>query len=130
MLLQDLLDEFDKVAMRRTSEFKGLQSGGKLSFSDEKCMLAFQKRLEAHEKSSKNEDLTLSQMLHHFNARLSKPQRLVSLTYEEEERRALRSWNRFDWQLNVACFRPLEELANLVRDPQGVRAHVRDLVIL
>ena len=51
-------------------------------------------------KSLKNEDLTLSQMLHNFNARLSKPQRLVSLTYEEEERRALRSWNRFAFAKN------------------------------
>ena len=28
------------------------------------------------------------------------PQRLVSLTYEEEERRALRSWNRFAFAKN------------------------------
>ena len=48
------------------------------------------------------------------------PQRLVSLTYEEEERRALRSWHRFDWKLNLACFRPLEELADSVKDPQAL----------
>ena len=114
------MGEFGKVSERRKSEFKGLQSGGKLSFRDEKCMLAIEKRLEAHEKSSKNCELTLSQMLNHFNARLFKPQRLVSLTYEEEERRALRSWHRFDWKLNVACFRPLEELADSVKDPQAL----------
>ena len=90
--------EFIKVAERMKSEFKGLQSGGKLSFRDEKCMLAIEKRLASHGKSSRNCDLALSQMLNHFNARLFKPQRLVSLTYEEEERRALRSWHRFDWK--------------------------------
>ena len=76
----------------------------------EKCMLAIEKRLQSHEKSEKNCEYTLTQMLNHFNARLFKPQRLVSLTYEEEERRALRSWMRFDWILHVACFRPVEDL--------------------
>ena len=112
--------EFVKVCGRRKSEFKGLQSGGKLSLREEKCMLAIERRLESHEKSQRNIDFTLRQMLYHFNARLFKPQRLVSLTYEEEERRALRSWHRFDWKLNVACFRPLEELADVVKDPQAL----------
>ena len=129
MFLQDLLNEFERVAEIKKSELYGLQSGGRLTDRSEKLLRAIEKRLAGHRKNSKNEDMTVNQMLHHFNARLCKPQRLVSLTYEEEERRALRSWNRFDWKLNVACFRPLEELANLVRDPQGFRENVRDLVI-
>ena len=76
----------------------------------------------------KNYEYTLRQLLLHLNATLFKPQRLVSLTYEEEERRALRSWYRFDWKLNLLCFRPLEELALVVKDPEAVRKHVRDLV--
>ena len=40
-----------------------------------------------------------------FDARLYKPQRLVSLSYEEEEKRALEGWWWFDWMLNLACFR-------------------------
>ena len=129
MFLQDLLNEFERVAEIKKSELYGLQSGGRLTDRSEKLLRAIEKRLAGNRKNSKNEDMTVNQMLHHFNARLCKPQRLVSLTYEEEERRALRSWNRFDWKLNVACFRPLEELANLVRDPQGFREHVRDLII-
>ena len=31
--------------------------------------------------------------------------------------------------MRSGCFRPLEELANLVRDPEGFRKNVRDLVI-
>ena len=127
--MQDLLNEFERVAEIKKSELYGLQSGGRLTDRNEKLLRAIEKRLAGHRKNSRNEDMTLNQMLHHFNARLCKPQRLVSLTYEEEERRALRSWNRFDWKLNVACFRPLEELANLVRDPKGFRENVRDLVI-
>ena len=92
-------------------------------------MLAIEKRLKAHERSEKNCEYTLRQLLDHFNARLFKPQRLVSLTYEEEERRALRSWHRFDWKLNVACFRPLEELAEVVKDPEAFRKNARNLVI-
>ena len=53
----------------------------------------------------------------------------MSLTFEEEERRALRSWQRFDYKLNLACFRPLEELGRVVRMPEHFRANVRSLVI-
>ena len=127
--MQDLLDEFVKVAERNVSQCKDLQTRAGLSFIDEKLMNAIKKRLGSQEKSDKNCLFTLSQMLHHFNARLFKPQRLVSLTYEEEERRALRSWHRFDWKLNLACFRPLEELACVVKDPEMFRACVKDLVI-
>ena len=130
MLLQDLLlNEFERVAEIKKSELYGLQSGGRLTDRNEKLLRAIEKRLAGHRKNSRNEDMTLNQMLHHFNARLCKPQRLVSLSYEEEERRALRSWNRFDWKLNLACFRPLDELANVVRDAEGFRKNVRDLVI-
>ena len=58
-----------------------------------------------------------------------KPQRLVSLSYEEEERRALRSWFRFDWKLNLSCFRPVEELEKVVKDAKKFRKHVGDLII-
>ena len=68
-------------------------------------------------------------MMSEWNARLSRPQRLVSLTYDEEERRALRGWFRFDFKLNVACFRPLEELSHLVSEPEMFRENVRDLVV-
>ena len=36
---------------------------------------------------------------------------------------------RFDHKLNLACFRPLGELAELVKDPEMFRECVRDLVI-
>ena len=44
MLLQDLLLQFEKVAERMRSEFKGLQTGGRLSQADEKTMRAIEKR--------------------------------------------------------------------------------------
>ena len=123
------MHEFQKVAERVQAELKGLQTGGRLISCGEKYLTAIEKRLEGIEKSQRNREYTLNQMLHHFNARLYKPQRLVSLSFQEEERRALRSWNRFDWKLNLACFRPVAELADVVKDPEGFRANVRDLVI-
>ena len=96
------MGEFGKVSERKVSELKGLQIHGRLSFADEKLMIAIRKRQDSHENSDKNSEYTLNQMLKEFNARLYKPQRLVSLTYEEEERRALRTWRRFDWNLYLA----------------------------
>ena len=79
--------------------------------------------------NEKNYEYTLRQLLLHLNATLFKPQRLVSLTYKAEERRALRSWHRFDWKVNMICFRPLEGLAQVVKDPEAVRKNARNTVI-
>ena len=117
------------MASRKLSELKALSSGGKISLIDDKLLRAIEKRMAGHLEASKVWDYTLAQMLHHFNARLFKPQRLVSLSYEEEERRALRSWWRFDSKLDLACFRPVEELANVVRDPESFRNNVNNLTI-
>ena len=120
------MGEFGKVSERKVSEFKGLQTQGRLSFVDETFTIAIRKRQESHENSEKNYEYTLHKMLHPFNARLFKPQRLVSLTYDEAERRCVRTWWRFDHKLNLACFRPLEELALVVKEPEAFREHVRD----
>ena len=100
-----------------------------IEWKDEKILRAIDKRLETMECSEKNVDFTIEQLLKFMNARLFKPQRLASLNYEEEERRALRGWWRFDWKLNLACFRSLKELGKLVRKPKLFRENVRDLVI-
>ena len=122
------MDEFGKVCERKVSELKGVQTRG--WWIDEKLIIAIEDRLVANGKSEKDFEFTLRHMIHHFNARLLKPQRLVSLTSEEEEeRRCLRSWHRFDWKLKLACFRPLGELAELVKDLEAFREHVRDLVV-
>ena len=62
---------------------------GVLSVSEEQKVAAIEKRLEAMKRSEKNVAYTLEQILNYANGRLYKPQRLVSLTYEEEERRCL-----------------------------------------
>ena len=90
---------------------------------------AIEERLEANRRCPKDFEFTLRQILDHLNARLLKPQRLVSLSYEEEERRRLRTWWRFDEKLHLACFKPLEELAEWVTDPEKSREHVRELII-
>ena len=69
-------------------------------------------------------------MLNHFNARLMKPQRFVSLSFEEEERRCCRTWWRFDEKLHLACFKEIAELGAWVKEPQKFRENVKHLVIL
>ena len=124
------MDEFSKLARKRQDELMALKNEKvHLEWQDEKILGAVDKRLKAIARSEKNEEATLEQLLRFMNARLMKPQRLVSLTFEEEERRALRGWWRFDWKLNVACFRPLEELGALVRKPDLFREKVRELVV-
>ena len=94
------------------------------------CSVPFEKRLEANRRCPQNNDYTLRQLLDHVNARLMKPQRLVSLSYEEEaECICLRAWWRFDEELHLACVKPLQELAEWVKDPEKFREHVGELII-
>ena len=129
MIWQDLLLEFEKVALRKLAEYRGLQKGGQLCESLEKLKKTIEKRLSSHDRNERNTEYTLKQMLHFFNARLHKPQRLVSLALDEEERRCLRSWQRFDHKLHIACFSSIEELKEFVLNPEFFRLNIRNLVI-
>ena len=127
---QDMLLEFQRVARVTQAELEAKRAAQKcLSSYDATVLKAIEKRLAAVERDEKNELYTVDQLLAYLNARLFKPQRLVSLTYEEEERRCLRGWWRFDWKLNLACFRPIDELGELVRQPELFRETVRELII-
>ena len=92
-------------------------------------MRAIQRRVHSHLTSERNSEFTIKQMLSEWNARLLRPQRLVSLTFDEEERRTLRSWWRFDFKLFLATMVELEELSHLVSDPEMFRDNVRDLAV-
>ena len=124
------MTEFEKFASDKQTELRAQQAQHvRLCEMDEKILTGITNRLAALERSEKSVTYTVDQMLKFMNAKLLKPQRLVSLSYEEEERRALRGWWRFDWKLNLACFRPLEELGALVRRPDLFREKVRELVM-
>ena len=124
------MTEFEKFASDKQTELRAQKAQHvHLCEMDERILTGITKRLEAMERSEKSVTYTVDQMLKFMNAKLLKPQRLVSLSYEEEERRALRGWWRFDWKLNLACFRPLEELGALVRRPDLFREKVRELVM-
>ena len=92
-----LMVEFVMACERKLSELKRSKF-----FIHQKLLSAIDKRLAAMRKCSKNNEYTLRQMLTHFNARLLKPQRMVSLSYDEEDRRCCRTWWRFDKKLHLA----------------------------
>ena len=92
-------------------------------------MEAIHQRLKAHAKSEKNIMYTEDHMRQRFKARLYKPQRLLSISLEEEEKRALAGWWSFDEALRIAVFDDKEVLQDFVPDPEAFREQVRDLVI-
>ncbi len=77
----------------------------------------------------KNAKYTAEFIKDHYGLRLYKPQRLLSIPLEEEERRALHGWWSFDEALRIACVSPVSQLEDLVADPQGFRDNVENLVI-
>ena len=119
-----LMVEFVMACERKLSELKRSKF-----FIHQKLLSAIDKRLAAMRKCSKKNEYTLRQTLNHVNARLMKPQRMVSLSFEEEERRCCRTWWRFDEKLHLACFKKIEELAEWVKEPKKFRENVRQLII-
>ena len=88
-----------------------------------------QKRQAAHDKAEQNIQYTVDFIKDTYGMRLYKPQRLLSISMEEEERRALAGWHSFDQALRLACFDPVENLSDMVADPKAFRDNVEDLVI-
>ena len=106
-----------------------MKTVGDYSLAGEKLLKAIERRVQSHQNSERNSEFTIKQMLSDWNARLLRPQRLVSLTFDEEERRALRGWWCVDFKLCLATMVELEELSHLVSDPEMFRENVRDLVV-
>jgi hypothetical protein len=100
-----------------------------LSLQEIKLLDACQKRLKAHKDDCKNRKMSEIQMQKLFGAKLLKPQRLIHIGLEEEERRVQESWYYYDWTMWLACFSPLEELGQHVANAQSFRDNVENTVI-
>ena len=61
--MQDLKDEFDKVASRSLAELKALRSGGKMSLIEIILLRAIEKRMAAHLENKKSCDYTLEKVV-------------------------------------------------------------------
>ena len=94
-----------------------------------KLKKAITDRLASAHQNVKNETCTVGYMLREFNARVYKPQRLLSISFEEEEKRALAGWRSFDNALRVATLDSIEDLGEHVLSPQAFRENVKDCVI-
>ena len=66
---------------------------------------------------------------HECGATLLKPQRLLNLTYEEEEARLIATWQDFDYRMYNMCFGDLSWLNEQVHDPALFRENIKNTVI-
>ena len=104
---RDLLDEFIVVSKKRLQEI----SGSRISHEVSEAMLIeriLTKRLNVN--GRKTDDYTIEYMIRAWNAKLLKPQRLVSAGMAEEEKRCLAPWRLFDWVMRLACFEDISDL--------------------
>ncbi len=81
---------------------------------------AIGKRFAAHRKNRKNTEYAKDFLCKVLGAKLIKPQRLVSVSVEEEERRCHLSWQFFDNVMRIAAFGSREELAEMVNSPESL----------
>ena len=91
---------------------------------------AIERRFAAHQKAERNIEYTKDFLCMVLGAKLLKPQRLVSLSVEEEERRCHLSWQFFDNVMRIAAFGSREELAEMVNSPESFIKNRAQLTIV
>ncbi len=117
----DLLKEFEYQCSQYLKDIEARMARGEaVSASEHRTKRAIQQRERAHQKRLGNVEYTKDYMVRLFGARLLKPQRLISLSLDEDRLRCHVSWHMMDCALQLACFRPLNELGE-----QGAAASVR-----
>jgi hypothetical protein len=128
----DLLREWEHQCevKIKSLESKRDQAGGVLNHHYSKTLLAAKKRMSAHEKNKKYQDMTVDSMLKLWGARVRMPSRLINLTLEQECQKVLDSWHFFDYVLWVACFSPKEVLSQHVRDADKFRDQLPQCAIV
>ena len=70
-----------------------------------------------------------ARLVHELGAKLLKPQRLVSLSLQEERRRVECSWQAFDFRVHRAAFGDLSFLEQSVMEPKSFRDNLGSTVL-
>ena len=126
----DLLSEFKDLLEAKIDSLEGeLKITGGLVASKAlllKRCLTKRDKMALHER---NQAKTVQQMQKQFGCRLLKPQRLCSMTLEEEAERVSETWYLFDFVMWLAAFAEIEELGEHVLNPEEFRKNVRSTVI-
>ena len=105
----DLYFEFEARAESLLLAYDArVRAGDKLSVEEKKKKAAAERALEAtsseNPQSAKNRAYRSNEIMRFAGARLLKPQRLVSLTADEEKRRAQATWRAFDAKIHAVSF--------------------------
>ena len=126
----DLLLEFEELLKAKIDELENEKRITQFLTADQVKLLdsCLQKR-DAMLDKQKNRDKTVDQMQKLFGCRLLKPQRLCSMTLEEESQRVNETWYLFDFVMWLAAFSDIEELGEHVIDPVEFRKNIKATVI-
>ena len=109
---EDLLIEFEDRLKKKITELELKKVDyGVLSGQDAKVLHFAEKRLASHKRDAHNREKSADQMQRLFNARLLKPQRLVSMTTEQEAQKIYDTWHHHDAIQQIAAFGTPEELS-------------------
>ena len=126
----DLLVEFQELLKAKIDELENEKKiTGMLTASRVRLLDACTKKRDKMHDKTKNQEKTVDQMQKLFGCRLLKPQRLCSMTLEEEAERVCETWYLFDFVQWLAAFADTEELAEHVIDPVEFRKNIKATVI-
>ena len=105
----DLFFEFEARTEAQLQAYDArVKAGDKLSVAEKKTKVAAEKALDSvsseNPLSTKNREYRSKEIMRFAEARILKPQRLVSLTAAEEKRRAQATWRAFDTKIHAVSF--------------------------
>ena len=115
---EDLLQEFESCMRGKVAQLKAKLETEELKYEEAKCLAGCEKRIKAHERCSKNREMSATYMQRLFRCRLLRPQRLIHIGVQEERQRVIDSWHAWDRVLSLAAFGSEEELAEVVLNPK------------
>ncbi len=96
----DLLKEFEYQCSQYLQVIETKMARGEaVSGSEHRTRRAIEQRRDAHQTNVSNVEYTKDHMVRLFGARLLKPQRLISLSLNEERRRCHEAWHMMDCAL-------------------------------
>ena len=124
----DLWFEFIRLI---SEELQRLQQDEHPSVTDRRTMTSIESIIQhstqdGTKKRRKAKEYHMGQLMGHCQAKLLKPQRLVDLTLEEEERRVLWGWRSFDRLQQLIWFGTDEERAEVFSDLDILKAYVKN----
>ena len=127
---EDLVLEFESLLQALQAKLKATEEEqGHLSIKDELRLKRSLELLPKIQSKPSTREYWRDRLKSVVGARLLKPQRLLTLSLDEERNRVFETWKDYDFKMHMMCFGPIEWLQQHVQDPEDFRKNIKTTVL-